>query len=245
MTPQLSRVYELRALIADSSKESAYFHKDFDEQLSESPLRCQVWSVREQELRGLDEVAWAFLKKEAQPYLTQKDRQGRGWQQLFDILNQASAYNFLRQQIGCQAVRFVPREQNTKTPDLEGRIDECMVLCEVKTINVSDDEIKARCSGTGSYAGPGLREEFFAKLLSVIDKAWNQMVVYGGNFPTRKFAYIILEFDDSLGEYKEAHYLQIDEFLAGLDLGVEVVFFNRQTAFHAKVDMRNAMIINE
>jgi len=245
MFPQLSRVHELRALIADPSTESAYFRQDFDDRLCKSAARREAWIAREREFQGLDDVAWAFLKEEARPYLMRKDKKGRGWQQLFNILNQASAYNFLRQQLGCATVRFVPRDPNMETPDLEGKTGSCTVLCEVKTIAVSEIEITARCGGTGSYTGPGLGEGFFTKLLADIDKARNQMVAYSGDSPTRKIAYITIEFDDSLGEYTDAHYLQIDGFLEGRHLAAEVVFFNRQTAFHPKIDMKNAVIINE
>jgi hypothetical protein len=245
MVPELPRVNELRALIADPSSESAYFRRDFAERLSGSLTRQRVWVARERELQGLDDVAWAFLKDEAQPYLMQRDRKGRGWQQLFNILNQASAYNFLRQQIRCANVRFVPRDPSTETPDLEGTADGRLILCEVKTIAVSEDEINARREGTGSYTGPGLGEGFFAKLLSDVSKARNQMEAYGGDSITRKIAYIVVDFDDALGEYKDAHYSQIDEFLAHRDLPIEVAFLNRQTPFHPKIEMKNAMIINE
>jgi hypothetical protein len=245
MFPQLSRVHELRALIADPSAESAYFRQDFDDRLCKSVARREAWIAREREFQCLDDGAWAFLKEEARPYLMQKDKKGRGWQQLFNILNQASAYKFLRQQISCVDVRFVPRDPGMETPDLEGSKAGRTVLCEVKTIAVSEDEIEARCGGTGSYTGPGLGEGFFAKLLSDIAKARNQMDAYGGDSPARKIVYIVVEFDDSLGEYKDAHYLQIDEFLAGRDLAVEIAFFNRQTPFHPQIDMKNAMIINE
>jgi hypothetical protein len=117
MVPELPRVNELRALIADPSADSAYFGQDFDERFRGSPARQRVWLGRERELQGLDDIAWAFLKDEARPYLMQKDKKGRGWQQLFTILNQASAYNFLIQQLRCTDVRFVPRDARTETPD--------------------------------------------------------------------------------------------------------------------------------
>ena len=156
MDPELPRVNELRALIADPSADSAYFGQDFDERFRTSPARQRVWLGRERELQGLDYAAWAFLKDEARPYLMRKDKNGRGWQQLFTILNQASAYNFLVQRLRCTDVRFVTRDPLTETPDLEGTVDGQVVLCEVKTISMSEDEVKARRDGTGSYTGPGL-----------------------------------------------------------------------------------------
>lgn len=245
MVPELPRVNELRALIADPSADSAYFGQDFDERFRASPARQRVWLGRERELEALDDIAWAFLKDEARPYLIRKDKSGRGWQQLFAILNQASAYNFLTQQLHCIDVRFVPRDARAETPDLEATSDGQVVLCEVKTISESKDEIKARRDGTGTYTGPELGEGSFSKLISDISKARNQMAAYGGNSTTRKVVYIVIDFDDPLGEYKDAHYSQIDNFLAERDFGVEVVFLNRLTPFHPEITMRNAILINE
>jgi len=45
--------------------------------------------AREREFQRLDDAAWEFLKDEALPYLSARDRKGRGWEQLISILNQA------------------------------------------------------------------------------------------------------------------------------------------------------------
>lgn len=68
-------------------------------------------------MAGLDPSAWAFLKSEVVPLLLVRDVI-RGWQPLFDKLNQAKAYNHLKE-VGYDAVRFIPRSSvGEKTPDL-------------------------------------------------------------------------------------------------------------------------------
>ena len=87
-------------------------------------------------------AAWVSLKSKACTYLN-RNRKARGWQQLFNALGEACAYNYLWKYEGFSAVRFIP-ESNDRTPDLEGVRDHERVLCEVKTINISDDEVGAR-----------------------------------------------------------------------------------------------------
>jgi hypothetical protein len=99
----------------------------------------------EQRLQRLDPKAWEPLKSKASPYLSKKNQTGRGWQQLFDVLDgEVSAFNYLRESVGCSEVCFIP-ESRQRMPDLEGFLGNQRFLCEAKTINVSDDEVKARC----------------------------------------------------------------------------------------------------
>jgi hypothetical protein len=157
----LPRVYELIDLIKDRSAPTAYF-QDFDNSLRLEPLKKQVWLAREAELDKLDEDAWDCLKKEARFWARPHPK--RGWEQLVSVLNQARAYLYL-QSIGCSTVRFIPRSEK-KTPDLEGDLNGRTVLCEVKTINISDTEANARCSGAGRPITGSLEDGFFRKLRS-------------------------------------------------------------------------------
>jgi hypothetical protein len=77
----------------------AYF-QDFDEKLANSAHIKGVYRQWERVLEGIDSQGWGHLKREAVPRLTKRDRKGRGWQQLFDILNEARAHNYLKS-IGC------------------------------------------------------------------------------------------------------------------------------------------------
>src|SRR6266511_3924165 len=131
---QLRRLYELKSLVPDLSDPTAYFY-EFENRLQD-PLCMEFFCRCEKELQCLDDDAWAFLKDEVKPYLVTRSPDGRRWQQLFDVLGQARAYNHLKASVGCSNVHFIPRasESGRETPDLEGIHDSGRVLCEVKTI---------------------------------------------------------------------------------------------------------------
>jgi hypothetical protein len=121
-------------LVSQSASLDNYFSKDF-ERLLEEPLAMKKYLTWEKELQGLDDEAWVALKGNCSPYLTSKDQNGRGWQQLFDHLGEAYAYNYLRR-IGCQDVGFIPRSEKpgVETPDLKG-IDEFGKVVLVRSKN--------------------------------------------------------------------------------------------------------------
>src|ERR1035441_9405506 len=84
----LTRIKELRDISDNANTPSGYFN-GFEERFLSSPARQRVWRQLDRELKKLDDAAWHALKSEATPYLTQRNNTGRGWQQLFTILNQA------------------------------------------------------------------------------------------------------------------------------------------------------------
>jgi hypothetical protein len=171
---RLPRLYELRDLIADRTSPDAYFNDDF-ETLLQDDLAMAAFVRWEQKLQHLDAHAWKALKDEASQYLTRRDPR-RGHHQLFDILGQAEGYQHLRN-IGCSNVRFIPRsdKEGLRTPDLEGFIDSQRVLCEVKTINISDDEVRARREHTPRAIESRLDEGFYRKLRFDVTEARDQL----------------------------------------------------------------------
>ncbi len=242
---EMPRVYELRDLIIDTSKPCAYF-QDFDGSIRDEPSKKQVWLACEREFQRLDPESWQFLKSEALPYLMTRDA-GRGWQQLISILNQARAHNYLTDE-GCLGVRFIPRSEinGKETPDLEGVLNGMKVLCEVKTVNISDAEATRRQTGGVGSITNSLDEGFFRKLRSALLKANRQMEVYGGKGDVRRIAFVVLNFDDFLCEHKADYFGQIDRHLAANPIsGVDIVFYNQRTAFHCHVSVQNAVVVNE
>jgi hypothetical protein len=83
----LRRIYELRDLLPDPVPEGAYF-VNFTKTLTQYPAKKARFLEIEADLQGLEVDAWAFLKSELAPLLKAKNP-ARGWQQLFDKLNQA------------------------------------------------------------------------------------------------------------------------------------------------------------
>jgi len=243
---EMPRVNELRALIADQTAEDAYF-QDFDNSVRAEPSKARVWFYREQVLQELDQHSWEYLKKELLPYLTAKDGRGRGWQQLITILNQAHAYRYLKH-MGCLGLAFIPpaTKQGQDTPDIEAKLDGARVLCEVKTINISDEEVQARTTGTGRSTLDKLDQGFFEKLEAALTKASQQMNAYDNSDDVVRIVYLVPDFDDSLGEYKVGYYGQIDQHLASIpSRQIQIVFHNQATAFHTSITMRHAFVVNE
>jgi hypothetical protein len=222
---QLPRFYELKDLITDPSDPNAYFPAF--ENLLRDAICLECFRCWERQLHGLDDGAWRFLKGEVTPYLVCKSPGGRGWQQLFDILGQARAYNHLRESLGCSKIHFIPRSTRSaeETPDLEGTHGSGRVLCEVKTINVSDDEVLARrMQYVVRPVHSQLEKGFLRKLDFDIAKAKNQLDTYDATGSAQHLVYINICFDDWAGHYQEDYRQQIDQHLSQHPPGVEVVF---------------------
>lgn len=241
----LPRVYELIDLIEDRSNPHAYF-QDFEQTICSESLKRQVWTTRESEFSRLDKKSWQFLKQEALPYLASRDSV-RGWAQLISILNQARGYNFLVDE-GYHNVHYIPRstKEGMETPDLEADKGSSKVLCEVKSIQHSQEEAERRTNGDGGSTVMQLDPKFFNKLNFVLKKAKSQMCSFNSSPETRHIAFVDLEFDDLLGEYKNKYFEQIDDFLEKNPvLDLELVFYNPRTAFNPHVGLKHAKVVNE
>jgi hypothetical protein len=205
---QLPRIYELRDMLPNPLPRHAYF-RDLDSTLATIPQKLKQFCDVESGLQGLDTAAWIYLKAELVPLLTAK-HETRGWQQLFDKLNQAKAYNYLVC-IGCTSVRFIPESKRKvqRTPDLEALLQGRKLLCEVKTINVSGDEAnRLHNGGVGGPADP-LPEAFFNKLALSLTEAMTQAQACSTT-DTKRIAYIIVNCDDRTREYTDRYRAQIN-----------------------------------
>ncbi len=217
---QLPRLYELKDLLTDPRHPDAYF-RDFEDRLQDRSCFA-TFAIWEKDLQSTDPVAWEHLKRRASRYLI-RDVKGRAWQQLFDVLGEASAYRYLRECEGCSAVRFIT-ESNDQTPDLEGVRDHERVLCEVKTINISDDEVSARRRPSVVRKGcDRLENGFFRKLDSDIAKAKTQLQSYDPNGDAHHVVYIKICFDDWGGSYEDDYFRQINQHLLEHPPEVKVV----------------------
>jgi hypothetical protein len=209
---QLPRIYELQDLLPTPRPAGAYF-RDLDRTLADIPQKLKQFRDIEQDLQGLDPEAWAFLKSELRPLLTGMDPQ-RGWQPVFDRLNQAKAYNYLKG-LGYSRVEFIPPSDvvGQRTPDLAASIGPIKVLCEVKTINISEIEANRRRGGGVGSVDSQVNTGFFNKLASDLREAEAQMIGYDASPDTKRIAYVVVNFDDSLHEYSDLYRLQIDQYI--------------------------------
>ncbi|MCC7410767.1 MAG: hypothetical protein IT495_03925 [Gammaproteobacteria bacterium] len=239
------RTFELIDQIDDRSDSRSYF-REFESRITD-PDRERVWTAREREFQKLDRDAWNFLKVEAQPYLKTKNQDGRAWSQLISALNESRGYIYIKG-LGCSDVHFIPKvnRNGVESPDVRGVLRSRSELCEVKTIHISDDAVRARQNGDSTSTENNLSPEFLKKLDRTIEKAKDQLLAYPVEGDVGRSILTIINFDDYLGEYKVEYYEQIDNHI-GIqpEDGTVLVFFNSCTAFHKTVKMKNAVVINE
>ena len=235
--------------ISDRDSENAY-GRNFESLLNTSSEMKRLWLRIENALQGLDSCSKKVLKKKVFPYLT-KRHTGRRWHQLFDVLNEARAYNYLIS-LGCLDVHFIPTSKNNgeETPDLEGVLCSRKVLCEVKTINISDKEAEVRASDKPivQTTPDQLEKAFFdTKLKSCLTKAEKQLKAYDSANSARLLVYLFIMFDDyPFCEYKENYFQQIDQYFSENPVtGIELVIHNLETAFHKPIAMQFATVVND
>jgi len=241
------RTFELIDLIEDRCDPQAYFRQFETRVVTEENLR-RAWQARECEFGKLSHEAWNRLKVAAKPHLHKSTANPRAWSQLIDTLNEARGYIYLRSK-GCSDPVFIPRAKKggIETPDLEGiRHDQTTIVCEVKTINISDDEVTARRDMKARSIEAELPLPFFIKLEKTLEKAFSQLTCYAPVKATERVALIVPNFDDFFGEYKSTYYAQIDDFLGSTEKrNCSVAVFNSRTAFHVEIEMQNAEVVNE
>jgi hypothetical protein len=206
---------------------------DFD--TIDNPIHLKFLRDIEDELQGLNPISWDLLKSEAAPLVAKKDLK-RGWQPLWDKLNEAKGYNYLMA-IGCSEVRFIRRAtvKHRRTPDVEGMLGAAKVLCEVKTINPSEKEMAHRrrnfSVGTISIR---LSPEFFDKLKKTLETARDQMAAYCLAVGTRRIVLVIINYDDMLHEYVANYSAEIESFVATKPVpGLEIAFHVKPAFYFA------------
>ena len=234
---EFPRVYELMDMLVDPSHPDAYF-QDFEKVLKDQSGLYEFCKV-EGWLAALDDAAWHDLKQRAAPLLLKRES-GRGWQGLFDILrSEAMAFGYL-QSIGCTGVHFIARTDK-KTPDLGAlQEDGRSVFCEVKTINISDDEAEKRSRGHGddsfSRRSQDVSEGFLRKLSDKLAEAVVQLDAANPKRQARRMIFTMLHFDDWWGDHQARYITQIDARLLQhpVDGAVELVFCLRRNLPHCE-----------
>ena len=224
MNSEYIRLSELVSLHHPEDKGSRFYN--FWETFYEIPERVQAFSLIEKELSALDDKSWCFLRDEAKKLCVKSDER-RGWNQLFEKLNETKGYCFLKL-IGCSDIRFIPRatKNNIETPDLVGWRNTSQALCEVKTINISDDLVSARINISVMSAENKLTAGLINKLESTITKAASQLNSYSKSPDTEKYIYLVIAYDDDLDYRNELNTQTRDLFNAMNLVGVDLVIHN-------------------
>lgn len=202
---KFDRLYELR----DLGGQEGYF-SDIDERLDD-PLSYKKLAELADSLNRLDEESWKYLKDKCKPLLCSVNGD-RGWSQLFDRLNEAIGYGYLLDR-GCSSPKFIRPDKNGQTPDLEASDGTSQYLCEVKTVNRSDKEIKRREKGEVKDVAYMLSNELKSKLEDATEKAISQLKGYQGAENKIKIALFIIYLDDWQPESRRTIFPEIRTFL--------------------------------
>jgi hypothetical protein len=247
----LPRVYELKDTLTEPTHPDAYF-RDFEQGLEHSTSKRDAFLKLEGWLSALDAAAWTDLKTRAAVHLIARNREsGRGWQALFDVLSEARAFRYLKE-IGCADVGFVPRAKNKNmmTPDLAATQAGRSVYCEVKTINVSQEEAsrRRRIQNGEVVAGEtciSVEEGFLLKLTGTLAHAVEQLDAADPGHAARRIVFTMLYFDDWVGDYQPQYIAQIDGHLLQHPVaGAELVFCLGNNLFERAFAMKSATILS-
>ena len=164
-------------------------------------------------------------------------------------MNEAKAFAYL-QVIGCAGVHFIERT-NHQTPDLGGVLNESKVLCEVKTINISQDEAdRSRRIGQGEVIlrkiGTRVDEGFLRKLSSTVASAVKRLAAEDPQGTAHRMVFIVVHFDDWAGDHQEEYFRQVDQYLLQNPVaGAELIFCPATNLFERHITMRSAAVYLE
>src|SRR5439155_23654488 len=115
--------------------------------------------------------------------------------------DEAKGYVYL-QRAGCVDIAFIIRT-NKKTPDLRANLAGTRVLCEVKTINVSEEEVHRRVRvARGEIFATGVPNQLTAEMLqkvhATIEHGITQLDGEDQERSARRIVFINVNFDESL-----------------------------------------------
>jgi hypothetical protein len=238
------RLSQLKTAVPDPTHPDAYF-QHFEERLAESEhIRNQFLRV-ERTLEALDEDAWHDMLQRAAPQTMQR-HPTRGWESLFNTLNESKAFAYLRS-LGCSEIAFIGVGK-MKTPDLRAVLGGHLVLCEVKTINVSGEEAERRDrihrgEIVGTSVPISVTLQMLDKVTATVTHAIEQLDHEDPQRIARRIVFTVLHFDDWVGDYQTEYIAQLDAHLEAKPVqGAELVFCPASNLFERHFAMRSATI---
>jgi hypothetical protein len=208
---EMRRFGELARLARARHPDDRYF-AGLEESVRLVPLmRNYAWAY-ERVLSTLDAVSWKVLREKALAHFTDH-RPGQLKQGFYHQLNEAFAYAFLRRR-GHRGVKVLPEKGKT-TPDIRYTAGRRRRFCEVKSINISDAEIRKRGEGMGKTYDSGalygeLPQEFLLKFSSTLDAASTQLSATGDG----GLIFLNINFDDFTLDFWQQYRRQIVRSLA-------------------------------
>jgi hypothetical protein len=178
------------------------------------PTKRRVYLAYNRAVMTVDDGSWQILKKKALSHY-RDHRRGQEKQGFFNQLNEAFAYQYLVRK-GFEKIRLI-EEGTKKSPDITFSYRQTRAYCEVKTLNISDEEIGRR-SGRSVCDGRGyvdLSMGFLGKLRTAVNAAKQQIE----SVHSAGLTYLIILFDDVALDYYGNYRKQLIAFCQneGLD----------------------------
>ena len=187
------------------------------------PGKHEYFRMREVDLKGLDDAAWAAIKEKLRHWPKARTHKQRILEPLYELLNEVKGLNYLKS-IGCSNVRFVrvSSRQNEKTPDLVAERGRHRVLCDVKTINRSESEVERARTGGVATSPETVPDELIAKIRKTAGSAKTQMISYDPGGTAQKIVYFVVNYDEP--EYRCEYKAQLKhEFTINPVNSIEVI----------------------
>jgi len=191
----------------------------FNSESAQDEVFVRKFDVYRNSLPELDPQSWEILKSKSLLAFKQTIPR-RGKTPFFNLLNESLGYQYLKNSAFTEVSMI--KESNVKTPDLSFQSNQETQYCEVKTINVSEEQLDLYGDETiqiSSFDYTKLTDQFFCKLSSTIESAYNQFSFS----PDKNIVYIIIKFDDFSGLHTPNYIDSISQFLKSK--------FKKQTIF--------------
>ena len=199
----MRRIDELISVVRGAFPNDRFF-ESFAESCRANAIQGRYYRTYDDALRLLDAHSWQVLRKKAvEHFLNHRDGQMK--QGFFNQLNEAFAYRHLVR-CGYRKVRMLSESQRSM-PDICYTESGQVKHCEVKTLGISDKEIRQRSSGLpydGSVYYP-LDDRFFQKFRSAFQIARKQIA----SQKTDGLVYFVIIFDDFALDYYNEYRRQL------------------------------------
>jgi hypothetical protein len=116
----------------------------------------------------------------------------------------------------------VSARQNEKTPDLAAEHRGQQVLCDVKTINRSNNEVERARTGGVATSPERVPDELVAKIRKTAESARDQIICYDPGGTAQRIAYFAVSYDEQ--EYSTLYQAQLKhEFSTNPVKGIQVI----------------------
>lgn len=201
----MKRIYELVHEVSNRFDDD--FFKNFEALIKINPGKQKAYSVYNRALMILDNESWKILKSKALNHY-KDEREGQRKNGFFNILNEAFAYEYLIDK-GSENVRFLKEKKGERRPDMTFMIMGIKKYCEVKTINISKNEMTRRERPPKGYEGSiyyFLDKGFFKKFSDKYLDAREQISAVSSK---RGLIYIVTNFDDMALDHYHTYKKQI------------------------------------